>query len=67
MSNQSSKFNNFAQSPSRVMVVKATGQDCAKPVLDVAGSASTLVVRNPAPAASPSATPSRSERLVVFC
>ena len=67
MSNQSDKFNNFAQSPSRVMVVKLTGQDCAKPVLDTTNSAATLVVRNPATAASPSATPSRSEKLVVFC
>lgn len=67
MSNESNKFNNFAHTPSRVFVVKSTGQDCAKPALDTKQAASTLIVRNPAPEASPSASPSRSEKLVVFC
>lgn len=69
MSNQTTKFNNYAQTPSRAFVVKNTGQDdCVHSVrVNSTSSNSALVVRNPAPEASPPSTPSRFERMVVSC
>lgn len=63
MSNAPSKLNNYAQSPSRTIVVSA-GKECVK---QVDGNKTTLVTRNPAPEASPPSTPSRSEKLLVAC
>ena len=64
MSNAPAKFNNNAQSPSQTIVLSSAGQECTK---HADGNKATLVTRNPAPEASPPASPSRMEKLVVFC
>lgn len=66
MSNAPKKLSTEAQSsPTRTVVVKLSGDDCVKPV--EGGCTESLVVRNPAPAASPASSPTRSEKFVVMC
>lgn len=62
-------LNNHAQSPSRLIVVTHAGKE---QVNLVAGSDSSyqqdsLVVRNPAPEASPPSSPSPSQTMLVLC
>lgn len=61
--------NNYAQSPSRTIVVTHAGQEGVNIVAgsNVRAQQDTLVTRNPAPEASPPSSPSPSQRMIVMC